>query len=165
MGDSEAGEQEKKELMRTVRSPFPHGAAQYINVLRYDQLYGLLTAAERRDVEGCFRNYIEQVVFRRAILDKSVFNDSRNYSRYDARTYSRSNWLPNITWPWKLSANLMALADEKLIRRTWAVTVIQDCALKEPLRRGSPSFAASGRTNTVWRWPLSAGPALASTTA
>ncbi len=122
MGDSEAGEPEKKELMRMVRSPFPQGAAQYINVLRYDQLYGLLTPAERREVEGCFRNYIEQIVFRRAIFDKSVFNDSRNYSRYDARIYSRSNWLPNITWPWKLSANLMALAlaDEKLIRRTWA---------------------------------------------
>jgi len=49
------------------------------------------------------------------------YNDSKNYSRYDARVYTRSNWLPNITWPWKVSANLMAaaLGDEQLIREAW----------------------------------------------
>jgi len=122
MGDKEAGEQEKKELMRMVRSPIPRGAAQYINVVRYDQLYDLLTPDERREVERCFRVYIENHVFKRAVLDPSIFNDSRRYSRYDARKYTRSNWLPNIIWPGKVSANLMAMAlrDEALIRRVWA---------------------------------------------
>ena len=50
-----------------------------------------------------------------------IFNDSANYSRYDARKYTRTNWLPNIIWPRKVSANLLAVAlrDEKLIRETW----------------------------------------------
>ena len=36
--------------------------------------------------------------------------------------YTRTNWLPNIIFPWKLSANLAAaaLGDEQLIRETWA---------------------------------------------
>ncbi len=122
MGDAEAGEAEKKELMATVRSPVPRGAAQYLNVLRYDLLYDSLTADERRDVERFFRTYIENHVFRRAVLDPKVFNNSRNYARYDAKEYTRTNWLPNITWPWRVSGNLMAMAlqDEKLIRKTWA---------------------------------------------
>ena len=121
-GDTAGVEAEKKELMTTVRSPVPRGAAQWINVLRYDVLYDRLSADERRTVERCFREYIENHVFKRAVFDKSVFNNSRNYARYDAKKYTRSNWLPNIIWPWKVSANLMAVAlrDEKLIRRTWS---------------------------------------------
>ena len=108
--------------MRTVRSPIPRGAAQYINVIRYDLLYDQLTANERKEVEECFRIYIDNQIFKRAILDPKIFNDSKNYSRYDARKYTRTNWLPNIIWPWKVSANLMAVAmgDEKLIRKVWA---------------------------------------------
>lgn len=121
-GDKEGGLTEKKELMRMVRSPIPRGAAQYINVIRYDLLYDLLTRDERREVEECFRTYIDNHIFKRLIFDPNVFNDSANYSRYDARKYTRSNWLPNIIWPWKVSANLMAVAlgDEELIRKTWA---------------------------------------------
>ena len=120
-GDKEAGQTEKKELMRTVRSPVPRGAAQYINAVGYDLLYELLTSGERREVEKCFRTYIDNHIFRRLIFDPNIFNDSANYSRYDARKYTRSNWLPNIIWPWKVSANLMAVAlgDEALIRKTW----------------------------------------------
>jgi hypothetical protein len=121
-GDKEAGEKEKQGLMRMVASPIPRGGAQYINVIRYDLLYDLLSAEERRKVEECFRIYIENTVFRRAIFDPNVFNDSRNYSRYDARKYTRTNWLPNIIWPRKVSANLMAAAlmDEELIRKVWS---------------------------------------------
>lgn len=122
LGDAAAAEAEKKELLRMVRSPRPQGAAQEINVLRYDLLYGQLSPDERREVEACFRAYIEDHVAKRAIFDPEVFNNSRNYARYDARKYGRANWLPNIIWPWKVSGNLMAaaLADEKLIRDTWA---------------------------------------------
>jgi len=122
MGDKEAAEKDKKELMRMARSPIPRGAAQYINVIRYDLLYDSLTADERREVEECFRIYIDNQIFKRAILDPKIFNDSKNFSRYDARKYTRTNWLPNIIWPWKVSANLMAaaLGDEKLIRKVWA---------------------------------------------
>ncbi|MBM4037143.1 MAG: hypothetical protein FJ290_01400 [Planctomycetes bacterium] len=122
LGDAKAAEAETKELLRMVRSPRPQGAAQEINVLRYDLLYDQLTSDERREVESCFRAYIEDHVAKRVIFDPAVFNNSRNYARYDAKTYSRTNWLPNIIWPWKVSANLMAAAlrDEKLIRDTWA---------------------------------------------
>jgi hypothetical protein len=121
MNDKEAAQIDKKELMRMVRSPIPRGGAQYINVIRYDLLYDTLTPEERREVENCFHIYIENAVFKNAVFDPNIFNDSRNYSRYDARKYTRTNWLPNITWPRKVSANLMALAmgDEKLIRRVW----------------------------------------------
>jgi hypothetical protein len=122
MGDKEAAEKDKKELMRTFRSPIPRGAAQYINVIRYDLLYDSLTADERKEVEEAFRIYIDNQIFKRAILDPKIFNDSRNFSRYDARKYTRTNWLPNIIWPWKVSANLMAAAmgDEELIRKVWS---------------------------------------------
>ena len=110
-----------EELLRTARSPVPRGAAQYINVIRYDLFYDRLAPDQRREVEQFFRTYIDNIVFKRAIFDPDIFNDSRNYSRYDARVYTRSNWLPNITWPWKVSANLMAaaLGDKQLIRKVW----------------------------------------------
>ena len=119
--DPAAAEREKKELLKVVRSPFPQGAAQEWTVLRYDLLYGRLSEDERRECEAVFRNYIEMMVFKRAVFDPAVFNNSANYARYDAKVYTRSNWLPNIIWPWKTSANLMAAAlrDEALIRRTW----------------------------------------------
>ena len=121
MGDEKAAEKDKKELMRMVRSPIPRGAAQYINVIRYDLLYDSLTPEERKEVEEAFHTYIDNQIFKRAILDPKIFNDSKNFSRYDARKYTRTNWLPNIIWPWKVSANLMATAmgDEELIRKVW----------------------------------------------
>jgi len=121
MSDKKAAEKDKKELMRMVKSPIPRGAAQYINVIRYDLLYDSLTSEERKEVEEAFRIYIDNQIFKRAILDPNIFNDSRNFSRYDARVYTRTNWLPNIIWPWKVSANLMAaaLSDETLIRKVW----------------------------------------------
>jgi hypothetical protein len=120
-GDKEIAQSQIKELVRTARSPVPRGAAQYINVIRYDMFYDSLTPEERRDVERFFREYIENHIFKRVIFDPNIFNNSANYARYDAREYTRTNWLPNITWPWKVSANLMAAAlqDEKLIRKVW----------------------------------------------
>lgn len=121
-GDETLIRKEIDDLLRTARSPVPRGAAQYINVIRYDMFHDRLTPGERQEVEEFFRTYIDNIVFKRAIFDPEVFNDSRNYSRYDARVYSRSNWLPNIAWPWKVSANLMAAAlqDEDLIRKVWS---------------------------------------------
>lgn len=122
LGDRDAARGEKKELLQTVRSPVPRGAAQWITVLRYDLLYHDLTAEERRDCQRCFREYIQNHVFQRIIFDEEKFANPGNYRRYDARRYTRTNWLPNIIWPWKVSANLMAVAlmDEALIRKTWA---------------------------------------------
>ncbi|MFP4105570.1 MAG: hypothetical protein ACLFVU_05690 [Phycisphaerae bacterium] len=120
-GDKDAGLAEKKELMRMVNSPAPQGMAQWINCIRYDQLHELLSEEEKAKCEKVFREYIDLAIHKRDILDPKIFNDSRNFSRYDARKYTRSNWLPNIIWPRKVSANLMAvaLADEDLIRETW----------------------------------------------
>lgn len=122
MGETDLIEKEKKELMQMVRSPAPRGAAQWPTVLRYDLLHDALTPEERRDCRKCFRQYIDNHVFRRIIFDDAAFPNKGNYRRYDARAYTRTNWLPNIIWPWKVSANLMALAlkDEALIRKTWA---------------------------------------------
>ena len=122
LGDKDAGQKEKAELMRVLRSPIPRGGAQWITVLRYDLLYGELTAEERKAFEEMARIYIDNAIFQNAVFNPKIFNDSRRYSRYDARKYTRTNWLPNIIWPRKVSANLMAAAlrDEKLIRRTWA---------------------------------------------
>ncbi|MFO8013223.1 MAG: hypothetical protein R6X20_07950 [Phycisphaerae bacterium] len=119
--DAKALAAEKKRLLGTARSPVPRGAAQWMNVLRYDFLYDRLSAGERREVETFFRRYIDLQLFKRAILDPKIFNDERNFSRYDAKRYTRSNWLPNIIWPFKVSANLMAVAlgDEALVRKAW----------------------------------------------
>jgi hypothetical protein len=114
-------EREKQELMRMVRSPIPRGGAQYINLIRYDMLYDLLTADEHAKIKKCFEIYIDNAIFNQAVFNPEIFNDEANYSRYDARKYTRTNWLPNIIWPRKISANLMAavLADETLIRKVW----------------------------------------------
>ncbi len=120
-GDTEAADREIKRLMRVVNSPVPRGGAQWINVLRYDLLHDRLSADQKDAFEKMARVYIDHAIFKRSLFDPDVFNDERNFSRYDAKVYTPYNWLPNITWPRKVSANLLALAikDEKLIRRTW----------------------------------------------
>jgi len=122
LGDREAAEQEKKELFRVLQSPIPLGGAQEVTILRYDLLYDLLGPDERKAFESAARVYIDQAIFHNAVFDPQIFNDSARYSRYDAKKYTRTNWLPNIIWPRKVSANLMAAAlrDEDLIRKTWA---------------------------------------------
>lgn len=121
-GDETLQAAERKDLLRVINSPVPRGGAQWLTILRYDLLYDKLTAGERKAFEEMARVYIRNAVFDNAVFDPKIFNDSRNYSRYDARKYTRTNWLPNITWPRKVSANLFAAAlrDEQLIRRTWA---------------------------------------------
>lgn len=120
-GDELAGQRQKSRLLEVARSPVPRGAAQYFNVLRYDLLYHELTEKERAEVEAFFRIYIDHAVFRNSIFDPEVFNDERNYSRYHAHYHRVDNWLPNITFPRVLSANLMAaaLGDEALIKEVW----------------------------------------------
>ncbi len=119
--DAEAGAEQKRELLGTARSPEPRGAAQWLNVVRYDLLYDELSADERDKVEEFFRTYIDHRIFRNSIFNEDVFNDEVNYSRYHAHYHRIDNWLPNITFPGVLSANLMAaaLADEDLIREVW----------------------------------------------
>ncbi len=121
MGDREAGEAEKKALLALLKAPEPLGGAQEFNVLRYDLLYDRLDPAERAALEKLFRRYIDISIFTNAVFDPAIFNDERRYSRYDARRYTRTNWLPNIIWPRKVSAMLMAVAlrDQKLIRDVW----------------------------------------------
>ena len=124
MGDGEAGETEKKKLLGAVKAPHPLGAAMEFQVLAYDLLYDELTAEQRRAIEKKFREYIRYAIKPGGTYDTSVYNNESNYARYDGENgrYTRTNWLPNIIFPWKLSANLMAAAigDESLIRRTWA---------------------------------------------
>lgn len=120
--DEQAADKQKQILMGDIRSTPPLGGAQWVNVVRFDMLYERLTPAERSECERVFRRYIDHAIFENALFDPDVFNDERNYSRYDAKFYRRENWLPNIVWPRRISANLMAaaLADEKLIRRAWS---------------------------------------------
>ncbi len=120
-GDEKAGQIEKDRLLQVVRSKAPRGGAQWLTVLRYDLLYNKLSAGERAEIEKMFRFYIHNTVVENAVFNPKLYNPAANYQRYDARKYTRTNWLPNITWPRKVSANLMAAAmrDEKLIRDTW----------------------------------------------
>ena len=119
--DEAAGERQKRRLLEVARSDEPRGAAQWLNVLRYDLLYDELSDSEREDVEDFFHTYIEHRIFRNSIFDPEVFNDEANYSRYHAHYHRVDNWLPNITGPAIFSANLMAaaLGEEALIREVW----------------------------------------------
>lgn len=124
MGDREAGEIEKKKLLGLLKAPDPLGAALEWRILAYDILYDQLTADERAALESRFRRYIEYAIKPGGAYDTRVFNNERDYARYDGEDgrYTRTNWLPNIIFPWKISANLAAavLRDEPLIRGTWA---------------------------------------------
>ena len=86
--DKEAGEKEKAQLMKMVTSPIPRGGAQYINIVRYDMLYDLLSPAEHRLISECFDMYIENAIFNNAVFNPEIFNDDANYSCYDAREYN-----------------------------------------------------------------------------
>jgi len=123
MGDAEAGAAQKKKLLRVIASPHPLGAAMEFRVLAYDILYDKLSDQQRAAIEKKFREYIRYAVKPGGTYDTSVYNNERDYARYDGENgrYTRTNWLPNIIFPWKLSANLMAavLRDEELIRKTW----------------------------------------------
>jgi hypothetical protein len=121
-GDEAAADRQKEKLLRDMRSTPPLGGAQWVNVVRFDMLHDRLSGNERADCEKAFRRFIDHAIFENALFDPDVFNDERNYSRYDAKYYRRNNWLPNIAWPRRISANLMAaaLGDEQLIRRTWS---------------------------------------------
>ncbi len=125
LGDAKARETMKKELLRITRSPHPLGASLEFHVLYYDLLYNELSKEERDRVAGTFRTYITYAIKPGGAYDERVFNNERNYARYDGEggRYTRTNWLPNIIFPYKQSANLMALAlrDERLIRDTWAI--------------------------------------------
>jgi hypothetical protein len=123
-GDRQAGDAEKKKLLGVIDSPHPLGAAMEFRVLAYDLLYDELSAQQRAAIETKFREYIRYAIKPGGTYDANVYNNALNYARYDGENgkYTRTNWLPNIIFPWKLSANLMAAAlrDEDLIRRTWA---------------------------------------------
>jgi len=124
MGDAEAGAAQKEKLLRVISSPHPLDAAMEFHVLAYDILYDELSDQQRAAVETEFREYIRYAIKPGGTYDTSVYNNERDYARYDGENgrYTRTNWLPNIIFPWKLSANLMAVAlrDEELIRKTWA---------------------------------------------
>jgi len=98
MGDREAGEAEKKVLLDSTRGK---ASGKYITALRYDCLYPLLSAGERRQVERSFREYVE--------MGMTSMKD---------RHYNRFNWLPNLGYPWYISAHLMAasMRDRELMR-------------------------------------------------
>ncbi|MFP4054424.1 MAG: hypothetical protein ACLFV7_11250, partial [Phycisphaerae bacterium] len=109
MNDSEAGQRQKKKLLRLINLPHPLGAAVQWRVLAYDVLYHDLTDPQRQALEKKFREYIRYAIKPGGTYDTSVYNNKSNYARYDGENgkYTRTNWLPNIIFPWKISANLM----------------------------------------------------------
>jgi hypothetical protein len=110
--DQAAGERERKLLLTFIGSDpdkasakLTHGGRHltgYLDVLRYDALYGALTPEERAGVEKTFRAYIE-------------------HHLKDQKEYTRTSWLPNMQWPRPMAAHLMALAlgDAALIRQVF----------------------------------------------
>ena len=103
MGDKAAGEAEKKALLSAVQGG--RGRSDYLNPIRYDLLHDQLTPQERERVDRFFRKYV---------ADATASMSKRNYNRF--------NWLPNLAYPWYLTAHLMAasLRDEQLARRVFA---------------------------------------------
>jgi len=124
MGDQEAGQIEKKRLLSLLEAPDPLGASLEWRILAYDILYNELSPEERKAIERRLRRYIQYAVKPGGTYERSLYNNERDYARYDGEEgrYTRTNWLPNIIFPWKISANLAAavLRDEELIRETWA---------------------------------------------
>jgi hypothetical protein len=100
MQDQAAGETEKQYLLTFIGQPVNYRpwSDQYINALRYDVLHDLLTEPERQQLQETFRSHIQHA------LDTQ-------------RSWDRINWLPNMQWPRKFSAHLLALslADRELI--------------------------------------------------
>lgn len=124
MDDQTAGQALKDNLMDVIYSKEPLGGALVYQILAYDVLYNdFLTPEERDTIEQKFRDYIAYSIPPNSTADTSVFNDEDHYSGYDAEIYTRTNWLPNIIFPRKISANLMAVAlrDSMLIKNTWDV--------------------------------------------
>ncbi len=108
MGDKAVGEAEKQYLLGIIgKHPkqfesLDHGGRHftcYLDALRYDAVYDLLTDEERRKIEDTFRAHIA-------------------YQLEDKKLYTRTSWLPNMQWPRPMSAHLMAVAlgDEPRIR-------------------------------------------------
>ncbi len=91
MRDKAVGEAEKKSFLEMVKRGKVR--AQYSTALQYDTLYELLDPQERQTVERAFRTYIRNAMASMA-----------------QRDYNRWNWLPNLGYPWYLSAHLMAVA-------------------------------------------------------
>jgi len=124
MGDKAAGDIERKNLAKWVKAPDPLGASIEWRILAYDVLYNDLTAEERTAIEERLKRYITYANEPGMAYNAKLFNNAVNYARYDGENgrYTRTNWLPNIIWPWKTSSNLAALAlgDEGLIRETWS---------------------------------------------
>jgi len=124
MGDEEAGQIEKDRLLSWAKAPDPLGASLEWRLLAYDLLYHELSPDQRKAIERRLRRYIQYAIKPGGTYDTKLYNNERDYARYDGEEgrYTRTNWLPNIIFPWKISANLAAavLRDEQLIRETWA---------------------------------------------
>lgn len=137
MGDEEAGQREKAQLLRFAGSvPEPLTKAfqekakgkkwvrgnasfsdrhmrdeQTLNVLRYDIFYNELTDKQREDIEKSFRAYID-------------FHVSGHRPWHPDFRYGRMTWLPNMHWPRTIGTHLMAVAmkDEELIKKMFNST-------------------------------------------
>ncbi|MFP4054605.1 MAG: hypothetical protein ACLFV7_12160 [Phycisphaerae bacterium] len=132
MGDEEAGQREKAQLLKFAGSvPEPLTKAfqekakgkkwvrgnasfsdrhmrdeQTLNVLRYDVFYNELTDAQRKEIEDSFRAYIK-------------FHVEGHRPWHPDFRYGRMTWLPNMHWPRTIGTHLMAVAlrDEEAIAK------------------------------------------------
>ena len=101
LGDAKARDAERAYLLSFVGAPVNERpwSDNYENAIRYDALYGELTAAQRAAVEKTFRAHIDWQLTK------------------DKRVYRKHNWLPNMQWCRAMGIFLMsvALGDEKLV--------------------------------------------------
>ncbi|MCC5848264.1 MAG: hypothetical protein JJU29_09230 [Verrucomicrobia bacterium] len=100
-GDEAAGKRERDYLLTFIGAEVDHRPwqDQYLNALRYDIFHDELTQEERTALEETMRVHIQHAI---------------NWQR----DWTRTSWLPNMQWPRKFSAHILALAlqDEDLIR-------------------------------------------------
>jgi len=106
MGDEEARAAVVEEVLSFAGAPVDRRpwSSNYLSALRYDCVHEHLDAEQRERVEATFRVHIDHEIER------------------DGRRYTRTSWLPNMQWPRKMGAYLMAAAigDEARMRALFA---------------------------------------------
>ena len=102
MGDRKAGEAERDYLLKIIGThPSQYENLDqdgrhydcYLDAVRFDAVYDLLTPEQVKKIEETFRAYIA-------------------FQLEDKKLYTRTSWLPNMQWPRPIAAHLMAVGSK-----------------------------------------------------